>query len=65
MGRWQRFKRRLLGPTVEQARAEAALRAAEAARCPTCPHPRELHNAFGCTARFCGCERTWIGGGWP
>lgn len=33
--------------------------------CPTCPHPHYLHNAFGCTALFCGCERTWIGAGWP
>jgi hypothetical protein len=33
--------------------------------CPTCPHPRDSHGAWGCTGMFCGCERTWIGGGWP
>lgn len=33
--------------------------------CPSCPHPRSSHGPFGCTSVFCGCERTWIGGGWP
>lgn len=65
MSRWQRFKRRLLGPTADEARREADERVALAARCPTCPHDREQHNAFGCMALYCGCERPWIGGGWP
>lgn len=34
-------------------------------RCPSCPHERDEHNAFGCRAMFCGCERPWVGGGWP
>lgn len=39
--------------------------APECPPCPTCPHDRDAHGAFGCKVTFCGCERSWIGGGWP